>query len=238
MSMTKHLVFAGATAALLATAGMTGSNLANADQIDQTDATQIYTVKAGDTLSQIAEQYNTDAQTLANNSGIQNINLIFVGDKIKFSADKQTIESVTTTDGQVKTATSSAPQPASTTETTESQPVLAETAQTPQNEPQTNTAVVSVAEPQQSPAAIQPKVNVTSQSTTTSSAKEYIANRESGGSYTAQNGRYIGKYQLDASYLKGDYSAANQERVADQYVTARYGSWENAANHSKQYGWY
>ncbi|KRN52760.1 LysM domain protein [Fructobacillus fructosus KCTC 3544] len=235
--MTKHLVFAGATAALLATAGMTGSNQANADQIDQTDATQIYTVKAGDTLSQIAEQYNTDAQTLANNSGIQNINLIFVGDKIKFSADKQTIESVTTTDGQVKTATSPAPQPASTTESTASQPVLTETAQTPQNAPQTNTAVASVAEPQQS-SAIQPKVNVTSQSTTTSSAKEYIANRESGGSYTAQNGRYIGKYQLDASYLKGDYSAANQERVADQYVAARYGSWENAANHSKQYGWY
>lgn len=56
--------------------------------------------------------------------------------------------------------------------------------------------------------------------------------KESGGSYTATNGRYIGR-QLDASYLNGDYSAANQERVAEQYVTSRYGSWD-AAKHSGQ----
>ena len=42
--------------------------------------------------------------------------------------------------------------------------------------------------------------------------KEWIAQKESGGSYTATNGRYIGRYQLDVSYLNGDYSAANQER--------------------------
>ncbi|HGV8346883.1 TPA: peptidase M23, partial [Enterococcus faecium] len=62
----------------------------------------------------------------------------------------------------------------------------------------------------------------------TSSAKEWIAQKESSGSYTATNGRYIGRYQLDSSYLNGDYSAANQERVAEQYVTSRYGSWEAA----------
>ena len=39
-------------------------------------------------------------------------------------------------------------------------------------------------------------------------AKAWITNRESGGSYTATNGQYIGKYQLSASYLNGDYSAA------------------------------
>ncbi|WP_142777649.1 cell surface protein, partial [Lactobacillus gasseri] len=42
-------------------------------------------------------------------------------------------------------------------------------------------------------------------------AKAWIAGRESGGSYSARNGQYIGKYQLSASYLGGDYSAANQE---------------------------
>ena len=45
---------------------------------------------------------------------------------------------------------------------------------------------------------------------------------------TTQNGKYTGKYQLDASYLNGDYSPANQEQVADQYVAQRYGSWSNA----------
>lgn len=52
--------------------------------------------------------------------------------------------------------------------------------------------------------------------------------KESGGSYTATNGQYIGRYQLTDSYLNGDYSAANQERVADAYVAGRYGSWSAA----------
>lgn len=72
----------------------------------------------------------------------------------------------------------------------------------------------------------------------TSSAKEWIAQRESSGSYTATNGQYIGRYQLSASYLNGDYSAANQERVADQYVTSRYGSWEGAQAFWQANGWY
>ena len=69
-------------------------------------------------------------------------------------------------------------------------------------------------------------------------AKAWIAARESGGSYTATNGQYIGKYQLSASYLNGDYSAANQERVADQYVARRYGSWSNAQQFWMANGWY
>ena len=64
-----------------------------------------------------------------------------------------------------------------------------------------------------------------------SDAKEWIAQRESSGSYDATNGQYIGRYQLSASYLNGDYSPANQERVADQYVAGRYGSWMQL-NHS------
>lgn len=71
-----------------------------------------------------------------------------------------------------------------------------------------------------------------------SSVKSWIANKESGGSYGATNGRYIGKYQLDSSYLNGDYSAANQEKVADKYVSGRYGSWEAAKNFWQANGWY
>lgn len=73
----------------------------------------------------------------------------------------------------------------------------------------------------------------------TSSAKEWIAQRESGGSYTAQNGRYVGKFQLDSAYLNGDYSPANQERVAQKYVNERYGgSWDNAKAFWLAHGWY
>ena len=73
---------------------------------------------------------------------------------------------------------------------------------------------------------------------TSSSAKEWIAQKESSGSYSATNGRYIGRYQLDSSYLNGDYSAENQERVADQYVAQRYGSWEAAQAFWLANGWY
>lgn len=69
-------------------------------------------------------------------------------------------------------------------------------------------------------------------------AKAWIANKESGGSYTAQNGQYYGKYQLSSSYLNGDYSAANQEQVADNYVMNRYGSWTNAQQFWQTHGWY
>ncbi|MEN3247571.1 LysM domain-containing protein [Fructilactobacillus sanfranciscensis] len=69
-------------------------------------------------------------------------------------------------------------------------------------------------------------------------AKDWIAGRESGGNYGAQNGQFVGKYQLSASYLNGDYSAANQERVADNYVTSRYGSWSGAQSFWQSHGWY
>ena len=71
-----------------------------------------------------------------------------------------------------------------------------------------------------------------------SSAKEWIAQKESGGSYTATNSRYIGRYQLDSSYLGGDHSPENQERVADAYVAGRYGSWEDAQQFWLANGWY
>ena len=69
-------------------------------------------------------------------------------------------------------------------------------------------------------------------------AKAWIAAHESGNNYGARNGQYIGKYQLSAAYLNGDYSPANQERVADQYVAGRYGSWTNAKQHWLSNGWH
>lgn len=81
----------------------------------------------------------------------------------------------------------------------------------------------------------------TSSSTSSSSeeaAKAWIASKESGGSYTASNGNYYGKYQLSLSYLNGDTSAANQEKVANSYVQSRYGSWTAAKAFWQANGWY
>ncbi|PMR92416.1 peptidoglycan-binding protein LysM [Streptococcus intermedius] len=70
------------------------------------------------------------------------------------------------------------------------------------------------------------------------SAKEWIAQKESSGSYTARNGQYYGRYQLSLSYLNGDLSAEHQEKVADAYVSGRYGSWSAAKAFWLANGWY
>ena len=70
------------------------------------------------------------------------------------------------------------------------------------------------------------------------SAKAYIVGKESGGNYTARNGQYYGAYQLTESYLGGDYSPENQDRVANEYVMGRYGSWSAAAEFWDSHNWY
>ena len=169
--------------------------------------TTTYTVKEGDTLSEIAETYNTTVEKLAENNHIENIHLIYVGQELVI-------------DGPVAPAVTPAPStykaPAAQNEAV-SAPVAA-------------TTEVVAPTPAAAPAS--------TVSGSDAEAKEWIAQKESGGSYTATNGQYIGRYQLTASYLNGDYSAENQERVADAYVAGRYGSWSAAKNFWLNNGWY
>ncbi|VRM24801.1 LysM domain protein [Streptococcus pneumoniae] len=161
-----------------------------------------YTVKEGDTLSEIAETHNTTVEKLAENNHIDNIHLIYVGQELVI-------------DGPVAPVATPAPA----------------TYAAPSAQDETVSA----------PVAETPVVSETVVSTVSGSeaeAKEWIAQKESGGSYTATNGRYIGRYQLTDSYLNGDYSAENQERVADAYVAGRYGSWTAAKNFWLNNGWY
>lgn len=71
-------------------------------------------------------------------------------------------------------------------------------------------------------------------------AREWIVTRESrsSGGYNARNGIYIGRYQLTNTYLHGDYSPKNQDKVANEYVKSRYGSWVNAKKFWQANGWY
>ncbi len=50
--------------------------------------------------------------------------------------------------------------------------------------------------------------------------------------------QYYGRYQLTITYLNGDLSPENQEKVANEYVTSRYGSWSAAKNFWLANGWY
>ena len=179
--------------------------------------TVTYTVKSGDTLSEIAEKYNTTVEKLAAKNNIKDIHLIYV-------------DQVLVIEGTASTAA-----PAATTE--ETAPVATETVE---EAPAATTTYEAPAAPA-TPAAPAAESNTAAASTVSGSeaeAKEWIAQKESGGSYTATNGRYIGRYQLTDSYLNGDYSAENQERVADAYVAGRYGSWTAAKNFWLNNGWY
>ncbi|GEO65626.1 aggregation-promoting factor C-terminal-like domain-containing protein [Levilactobacillus spicheri] len=69
-------------------------------------------------------------------------------------------------------------------------------------------------------------------------AKKWIAYRESRYSYTARNGQCYGRYQLLKAYLHGDYSPANQEKVANSYVAGRYGTWTKAKKFWQSHHWY
>ena len=180
-----------------------------------------YTVKEGDTLSEIAETHNTTVEKLAENNHIDNVHLIYVGQELVIDGPAAPVAPASTTYAApaAQDETVSAPV-AETTEVAEEAPV----ASTPAAEETVATAETSA------PAA--------TVSGSEAEAKEWIAQKESGGSYTATNGQYIGRYQLTDSYLNGDYSAANQERVADAYVAGRYGSWSAAKNFWLNNGWY
>ena len=182
--------------------------------------TKTYTVKAGDTLSEIAETYNTTVEKLAKLNNIKNVDLIFV-DQVLVIDGEAPVAQTTTTEAPVAEV--------------EETPAVAETVV----EETYEAPAPAVAESYSAPAATEsysaPAATV---SGSEAEAKEWIAQKESGGSYTATNGRYIGRYQLTDSYLNGDHSPENQERVADAYVAGRYGSWTAAKNFWLNNGWY
>ena len=176
--------------------------------------TVTYTVKPGDTLSEIAEKYNTTVEKLAEKNKIENIHLIFVDQVLVIEG---TAPSTATATAAASATTYEAP---AATEETAEETTETTTYEAPAAPAESNTAAASTV------------------SGSEAEAKEWIAQKESGGSYTATNGQYIGRYQLTDSYLNGDYSAENQERVADAYVAGRYGSWTAAKNFWLNNGWY
>ncbi len=180
--------------------------------------TKTYTVKPGDTLSEIAETYNTTVEKLAKLNNIKNVDLIFI-DQVLVIDGEAPVAQTTTTEAPVAEVEETPTVSATVGEET----TYEETYEAPASAP-------AATESYSAPAA--------TVSGSEAEAKEWIAQKESGGSYTATNGRYIGRYQLTDSYLNGDYSAENQERVADAYVAGRYGSWTAAKNFWLNNGWY
>lgn len=167
------------------------------------NADTTYTVKSGDTLNSISQQYVGDkslVSSIVKANNISDQNVIYVGEQLTIPTDSS---DNTSTNNNSSTTTDSSTNTGSNSSTT--------------TDSSSYTSSVSGSEAE---------------------AKEWIAQKESSGSYTASNGNYYGRYQLSLSYLNGDLSASNQEKVADQYVASRYGSWTAAKAFWKANGWY
>ena len=204
---------------------------------------------------------------LASKNNIANKNLIYVGQKLVISDDGEvssatseqaatlpsaTAENTATAQDSTAQSADSAAQSTAADTSAEQAASDAAAAQAASDAAASQAAAAQAQAAQQQSAQVQAttySANTYSTNTTTTTytstvsgdeaaAKAWIANKESGGSYTAQNGQYYGKYQLSSSYLHGDYSAENQEKVADSYVTNRYGSWTAAQQFWQTHGWY
>ncbi|MCL5458827.1 LysM peptidoglycan-binding domain-containing protein [Loigolactobacillus coryniformis] len=205
---------------MFTTAGAAGLFLVGAQQAQAATVT----AQSGDTVSELADKYGVSIDSIEKANDIDaTTHLIFAGQnyEIPDGTDTTTTQAATTQQTAAQaTQAAQAQQQASAAQAQQAASTVQQAAQTQQ----AATATTSTA--------------TTSSSSAEQAAKDWIANKESGGSYTATNGQYIGKYQLSSSYLNGDYSAANQEAVANNYVASRYGSWVNAKASWIAQGWY
>lgn len=176
-----------------------------------------YTIQWGDTLGTIAKALDISVDQIVDVNEIANRDLIITGNTLHLSTDLDTVSIEDNVTHEVETFE------LEETEVGEVDNSVEETVEAPVEEaPVEETPVEST--------------NTTSDSE--AEAKAWIAFKESTDNYDARNGRYIGKYQLTDTYLNGDFSPENQERVADEYVASRYGSWVAAKEFWLQNGWY
>lgn len=184
--------------------------------------TTSYTIKYGDTLGVIGKASGLSVNELASINNIDNVDFILPGNKISFKSDDLgNIDSVSITNEQEEVL------------------VKETVAEEPASEEPLMTEPVAEEVPYASPEYVVEETDVPQSNTSAEQeAKEWIAQRESGGSYTAVNGQYYGRYQLNPSLVRHGASPAEQEVASDKYVHERYGSWVQAKAHWEANNWY
>jgi len=194
----------------------------------------VVTVYQGDTTWGFAKKYGTTVKKIVKDNHLKNGGHdIYVNQKLDIDNNKAAkgISAYADTTSQASSAQTQAPSVVSQAPSYNS--VNTSTGQTNTTAQNYNSGTTA-----QAPARTQSATPAASSSE--EAAKAWIVARESGGNYNAVNassGAY-GKYQLLPGYLHGDYSAANQDRTANNYVHGRYGSWSAAKAFWEAHGWY
>ena len=203
----KNLVLSSTAALALFTVS---AKVANADTV---------TVKAGDTVSSIANANHTSVDAIKNANHLSNINLIFVGDKLEVNG---------TTDAQTTTssvATSQAPKTASQATTASS----TATSQAPKTASQATTAS-STATSQATKTASQATTassTATSQASKTTSQAPKTTNQATVTSTTANNGASSQSEVLSQMQSRTGVSASTWNRII-----TRESNWNNTVKNS------
>lgn len=175
-------------------------------------ANSIYTVKQGDTLSEIALNNGTTIQDILNlNQSITNPNVISAGEQITLPGG-QTVQQVQ-----------------QTTQIAQTQQVAQQPVQQVQQQATT-----------QQTSATQTQSQATASNVPVSSDNSNKALRrqiESGGNYNTNTGNgYVGAYQFapstitsieSATGMKWSMDPTTQDAFADYYANQRYGGWQN-----------
>lgn len=190
--------------------------------IERTDEDAQYTIQWGDTLGNIAAAFDVSLNEIAQINEIANKDFIMTGNVLSLSADNKTVTIQDSQTNEVESYDVSEPEVKEVETPQEVQEPVEEPAQ-------------QEAAPAETTAGDQSHLGESE-----AEAKAWIAYKESTDNYNAvsPSGKYIGKYQLTNTYLNGDHSPENQERVADEYVASRYGSWTAAKAFWLENGWY
>ena len=175
------------------------------------------TVKQGDTIWDIAQEYNTTVSDIKTLNNLDNENLIYVGDIIKTDSEDATnvvaVDSNTITTGTIQAA------PVATQSVTYAQPVVDST-------PAVTTAATNTGSVYDQFIA----------AGGTQAMWDNIVMPESGGDVNATNGQYHGLGQTNQPWGYG--SVAEQTQGMLQYAQERYGSVDSALAFRSANNWW
>lgn len=196
----------------------------------------VVTVHQGDTTWGLSQKYGTTVNKIVKDNHLKNGGHdIYVNQKLDIDNNKAAKGTTAYAD-----STSQASSTTTATSSVQTQAPSYNSVNTSTGQTNTTAQNYNSGTTVQAPAPARTQSATPAASSSEEAAKAWIVARESGGNYNAVNassGAY-GKYQLLPGYLHGDYSAANQDRTANNYVHGRYGSWSAAKAFWEAHGWY
>lgn len=187
-----------------------------------------YTVKAGDTVSAIAQAHNTSVSAIEKANKLANVNLIFIGDKLEVNGTTTTTTTSAATSAAPQSATSQATSSAASTATSASATSASSQSVASQATSSVATSAASSASSTQS-AASQASSSATTTSQASSSASSSAAS--STASTTSTTSSYTGS-NLKSYVLSQMQSRTGVSASTWNTIITRESNWNSTVKNS------